>query len=139
MRNERKNNTFPSALEDARSGELFVATPQTLSPSYRLAYMDHDFLMRDELRPVRLQLELLKPELILKEHEIESTIVIFGGTRIPEPKVARDHLAEAAASKDPIDVLLASKVRIARSVAEKSKYYEEARRLASLISQASKR
>jgi uncharacterized protein (TIGR00730 family) len=87
-----------------------------------------------------LQLELLKPELVLKELEIGSTIVIFGSTRIPEPKVAHEQLAdaEAAADKDPTNELLTSKVRIACSIAEKSKYYEEARRLASLISEANK-
>src|SRR4030042_6324418 len=115
MRNKKK--TFPSALEDARSAELCVTSPQTLSPSYRLAYADHDFLLKDELRPFRLQLELLKPELILKEHKIESTIVIFGGTRIPEPKVANEHLAEteAAASKDPTNEPITQKARITRS------------------------
>ncbi len=140
MRNKRKNKTFPSALEDAKAAELYVTSPQTLSPSYRLAYADQDFLLRDELRPVRLQLELLKPELILKEHGIESTIVIFGGTRIPESKVAREHLAEAeaAARKDPANELLARRMEIARRVAQKSKYYEEARKFASLVSTASK-
>jgi uncharacterized protein (TIGR00730 family) len=140
MRNKRKTETFPSALEDARAAELCIPSPQTLSPSYRLAYMDHDFLLRDELRPVRLQIELLKPELILKEHKIESTIVIFGGTRIPKPKVAHEQLAKAAAaaSKDQTNESLAHKVRVARSIVAKSKYYEEARRLSSLISQASK-
>ena len=140
MRNKRKNKTFPSALEDARAAELSITSPQTLSPSYRLAYTDQDFLLRDELRPVRLELELLKPELILKEHGIEGTIVIFGGTRIPEPKVAHEHLAdaEAAVRKDPANELLARKMKIARSIFEKSKYYEEARKLASLVSKASK-
>src|SRR4030043_1316533 len=126
MRNKKKTETFPSALEDARPAELCIPSPQTLSPSYRLAYRDHDFLLRDELRPVRLQLELLKPELILKEHGIESTIVIFGSTRIPEPKVANEHLAEteAAASKYPTDGCLERKARIAGSIAAKSRYYE---------------
>jgi len=140
MRNKRKNKTFPSASEDARAAELFTATPQTLSPSYRLAYMDHDFLLKDELRPVRLELELLKPELILKEHGIESTIIIFGSARILELKGAHEQLAETetAARKDPTNELLARKARIARSVAGKSKYYEEAKKLASLVSKARK-
>jgi hypothetical protein len=140
MRNKKKNKTFPSALEDARAAELSVPSPQSLSPSYRLAYTDHDFLLRDELRPVRLELELLKPELILKEHGIESTIVIFGGTRIPEPKVAHQQLAEAEAAvrKDPANEFAAREMEIARRIFEKSKYYEEARKLASLISKASK-
>jgi hypothetical protein len=140
MRNKKKNEPFPSALEDARAAERCIPSPQTLSPSYRLAFRDHDFLLRDELRPVRLQLELLKPELILKEHDIESTIVIFGGARIPEPKVAQEQLAEAeaAARINPSNESLARKVKTARRVAEKSKYYEEARKLASLISQPDK-
>ncbi|MGQ9647119.1 MAG: LOG family protein [Thermodesulfobacteriota bacterium] len=140
MRNKKKNKTFPSALEDARAAQLSITSPQTLSPSYRLAYTDQDFLLRDELRPVRLELELLKPELILKEHGIESTIVIFGSTRIPDPKVAQEELtdAEAAVRKDPANKLLARKMEIARRIFEKSKYYEEARKLASLVSNASK-
>ena len=139
MRNKRKTETFPSASEDARAAELCLATPQTLSHSYRLAYMDHDFLLRDELRPVRLELELLKPELIQKEHGIERTIVIFGSTRIPEPGTANEQLAEAeaAAEKDPTHGSLARKARIAGRIAAKSRYYEEARKLASLISKGS--
>jgi uncharacterized protein (TIGR00730 family) len=138
MRDKTKSEPFPSAQEDARAAELYVPSPQTLSPSYRLAYMDHDFLLRDELRPVRLELELLKPELVLKEHGIEHTIVIFGGARIPEFKVAEEQLAEAeaAARKDPRNESLARKVEIARRVAEKTKYYDEARKLASLASKA---
>ena len=77
---------FPSAREDAQSAERCVPCKQTLSPSYRLAYRDDDFLLRDELRPVRLQLELLKPELILQEHKIENTVIVFGSARIPEPR-----------------------------------------------------
>src|SRR4030042_2317764 len=102
MRIKKRTETFPSASEDARAAELCIPSPQTLSPSYRLAYRDHDFLLKDELRPVRLQLELLKPELILKEHGIESTIIVFGSARILEPKDAHEQLAkaEAAAGKD---------------------------------------
>ena len=63
MRKKRETEIFPSAFDDAQAAELCVESPQTLSPSYRLAYRDTDFLLRDELRPARLQLELLKPEL----------------------------------------------------------------------------
>ncbi|QBF34037.1 LOG family protein [Thalassococcus sp. S3] len=78
-----------SRLRDARSDRTSARdvplTPQTQSPAYRLAFADDDFLCRDELRPVRLQLELLKPEMLLDEHGIQSTIVLFGGARIPDP------------------------------------------------------
>lgn len=138
MRDKKKQETFPSASEDAQAAEFCVPTPQTLSPSYRLAYRDTDFLLREELRPTRLQLELLKPELILKEHGIENTIVIFGSTRIYEPEAAQKQLvdAEAAAAKDPSNMLLARRVQIMRNTAANSKYYVEARRLSSLISHA---
>ncbi|MEM6679441.1 MAG: LOG family protein [Pseudomonadota bacterium] len=76
---------FPSAEQDAERAERIPATPQTLSPAYRLAFADPDFLGRDELRPVRLQLELLKPEMALDEAGIRSTVVMFGGARVPAP------------------------------------------------------
>ena len=133
-----KKEIFPTAREDARAADLCPPSPQTLSSSYRLAFRDHDFLLRDELRPVRLQLELLKPELILDEHRIEGAIVIFGSSRIPEPEVAGEQaaLAEAAADQDPHNPELARALRIARRRTETARYYGEARRLAALISQA---
>ena len=76
---------FPSADEDARRAEKPAPPEHCRSASFRLAYQDPDFLLRDELRPVRLQLELLKPELILQEFHIESTIVIYGSARTPPP------------------------------------------------------
>src|SRR2546421_12628719 len=70
-------------------------TTQTPYPNYLLAEDDVAFLKRPELRPVRLQLELLKPELILEEHGVSSTLVIFGGTQIVERQEAERRLAEA--------------------------------------------
>lgn len=127
---------FPSAQEDAELAEHVFESSQTRSPSYKLAFMDQDFLLQDELRPVRLQLELLKPELIQREMGIQDTVVIFGSTKIREEAHARLTLkeAEAAAALDPRDERLARNVRVARSLYEKSRYYEEARKLASLIS-----
>ena len=73
---------FTTAKEDAdKHAAIFKKSPQMQSSAYRLAYHDYDFMIRDELRPVRLQLELLKAELALNEHEIESTVVIFGSAR----------------------------------------------------------
>jgi hypothetical protein len=131
---------FPSAREDARAAERCVPCKQTLSPSYRLAYRDEDFLLRDELRPIRLQLELLKPELILQEHKVENTVIVFGSARIPEPAVARKKLkdAKAAFAQEPSNKELGRKVKIMSRVVENSKYYEEARRFARLISQTAK-
>jgi hypothetical protein len=68
------------------------------SPSYRLAYQDVDFLNDPRLRPTRMELELLKPDLILQEHNIRGTIVVFGSTRIVEAAVAQRQLEQARAT-----------------------------------------
>ncbi len=114
-------------------------TPQSLSPSYRLAFYDDDFMMRDELRPVRLQLELLKPEILQQEHNILSTVVIFGGTRIKDEATARSNLkqAEQRLAEDSDNSRLKRKVEIARRVLAKSHYYDAARQLAYMITRDS--
>jgi len=135
-----KTAFFPSAKEDARAARLCPKSQQTLSSAYRLAYTDPDFLLRDELRPVRLQLELLKPELILTEHRISGTVVIFGGARITEPAIARERLnaAEDAHRENPVDSRLEAEVKRARRRVERSRYYDEARKLGSLISRGNR-
>jgi uncharacterized protein (TIGR00730 family) len=140
MNTVKRSDTFPSAHDDAKAAELCPVSPQTLSNAYRLAYTDYDFMMRDELRPVRLQLELLKPDLVLNEHRIEGTVVIFGSARIPDPRTAADRLSEAreAAARNPGDESFLKEVEKAGRVVERSRYYEEARRLSYLISQANR-
>lgn len=129
---------MPSAREDVARAREVPATPQTLSPSYRLAFTDVEFLLREELRPVRLQLELLKPELALLARNIESTIVIFGSARIAEPEVARREreAAEAACRQAPGDAGLAFKAARARRLERLARNYEEARRFAQIVSRA---
>ncbi|PZQ20676.1 MAG: TIGR00730 family Rossman fold protein [Sphingopyxis macrogoltabida] len=117
---------FHKAKDDAQFAKQATTTPQTQDPAYRLAFQDTDFLLREDLRPVRFQLELLKPELLLDEAGIESTLVIYGSARIPEPAAA-DAL-ETAATDDPSR-------NIARRLKAKAKYYDEARQLARLASQ----
>jgi uncharacterized protein (TIGR00730 family) len=130
---------FPSAQEDINASTLAPHTPQTRSSSYRLAYADTEFLLREELRPVRLQLELLKPELILQEMGIESTVVIFGSTRIPDADTAAQRLAEAEANsrQAPGNPDLTQGVKIAKRIMAKARYYDEARKLARLITAGS--
>ena len=111
--NKQRRAPFPDARQDIETFKTIPDTPQTRSPAYRLAFSDPDFLCQDALRPVRLQLELLKPELGLTEAGIESTIVMFGGARIPE-----------AAKKDTART---------KTLAGLSKYYEEAREFARLM------
>ncbi len=83
--NEKHYHPFRDAHQDIESTHGIPDTPQTRAPTYRLAFDDEDFLLRRELRPVRLQLELQKTELILSERGVESTVVMFGGARILPP------------------------------------------------------
>lgn len=131
--------TFPSAGEDASSAQLKIDSPQTLSPSYQLAYTDSDFLLRDELRPVRLQLELLKPEILQQEHNIHSTVVIFGSTRIPDHDTAMKRVDALKAELEllPDNATLKKKLAIAEGILAKSVYYDEARKLGQLITKKS--
>ena len=71
------------------------------SPSYELAERDISLLMMPELRPVRVQLELLKPELFLSEHRVRSTIVLFGGTQIVKRAAGEERLAPPQAALAP--------------------------------------
>lgn len=100
-------------------------TPQKQHSAYRLAFRDTDFLLREELRPVRFQLELLKPEMLMEEAGIGSTIVFYGSARIPSPEAAEQALQVATTPE--------RKAVVERLVA-KSKYCEEARKLARLAS-----
>jgi uncharacterized protein (TIGR00730 family) len=132
----RKKKLFSSAQEAAISAQQHAEAPQCKSASYRLAFQDPEFLLLDELRPVRLQLELLKPELILQDQHIESTVVVFGSARIVDPQTAEDRLvsAQAELGRNKQDRLLIRRVEIARRVLENSRYYDEARQLGHLIS-----
>ena len=115
--NDDRHSLFRDADADRSTAEQIPQTPQTRAPAYRLAFADGEFLLRDELRPVRLQLELLKPEMILNERGIESTVVLFGGSRIPEP-------ARKETARTP-------------ELAELSRYYDEARSFARLMTEKS--
>jgi uncharacterized protein (TIGR00730 family) len=122
---------FPSAEQEARaaSPEGLYAGPGS---AYRLAFTDTEFLLRDELRPVRMQLELLKPEMVQQEQGIESTIVIFGSARILPPEVAIERLHAAQADDDPV------RLKRAQSALAMSVYYEEARRFAGIVTSRSR-
>jgi uncharacterized protein (TIGR00730 family) len=103
-------------------------TPQTRHPAYRLAFRDTEFLLRDELRPVRFQLELLKPELLLNEARVGSMLVMYGSARIPPPEAVATALE--GAKKLPVEDRL-----VVERLAEKAKYYAEAYRLARMVSE----
>ena len=116
---------FPEAKFDADSARHVPSSPQTESEAYKLAFQDTEFLLREDLRPVRFQLELLKPELLMNEANIGSTFVFYGSARIPEPSLA-DALV-AGATDD-------AQRAIAERLKAKSHYYEVAYELARLAS-----
>ncbi|WP_099826773.1 TIGR00730 family Rossman fold protein [Oceaniglobus indicus] len=107
-----------TARLDALTAKGIPHTPQTVAPSYALAFTDGDFLTRRETRSVRLQLELMKADLLLAEAGIETTIVMFGGARVPAP--------EASEGAKP-------------GLAALSVFYEEARIFAALMTERSLR
>ena len=121
---------FPEAKVDAKAAKHVPSAPQTESEAYKLAFQDTDFLLREDLRPVRFQLELLKPELLLDEAKIASMFVFYGSARIPSPEAA-DALVAAATTEQ--------QRRVAERLKAKSHYYEVARDLAKLASSAEPR
>src|SRR6185295_7751173 len=122
---------FPTAEQDAEGG---AAPSRYAGPTsaYRLAFTDTDFLLREELRPVRMQLELLKPELVQSEQNIESTIVIFGSARIVPTDVAERLVADARSANDD------TALRMAETHLSMARYYDEARRFATIVTQKSR-
>jgi uncharacterized protein (TIGR00730 family) len=117
MMKDNRQHPFRDSQQDREAASHTPDTPQTRAPSYALAFADQDFMLREELRPVRLQLELLKPELLMDEAKIDSTIVLFGGARIPEPD-----------KKDTVRT---------QTLADLSQYYEEARRFSRMMTEQS--
>ncbi len=108
-----RRHKMRSAPQDMKAAQETPDTPQTRAPAYRLAFSDPDFMCADELRAVRLQLELMKPEMMLDAAGVNSTIVMFGGARIPEP-----------AKKDTART---------QTLSDLSVFYEEARVLAERV------
>jgi len=124
-----KDRRFYRAGEESRfADENPDRTPQTEHPAYKLAFRDTEFLLRDELRPVRFQLELLKPEMLLDEARVGSTLVMYGSARIPSTETASARI-EAAREGDEWDR------KVAENLAAKAKYYDEAYHLARLVSE----
>jgi uncharacterized protein (TIGR00730 family) len=123
---------FPSAEEDAIAAGTEPQRYAGPDSSFRLAYTDTEFLLREELRPVRMQLELLKPEIVQREAGVESTIVIFGSARVLPPEVAEARLAQVQAEGAPPPALARAQAAVAMS-----RYYEEARRFAAIVTERS--
>lgn len=125
---------FPTAQQDAAAKDATKSLTRYEGPesSYKLAFTDTPFVLREEMRPVRMQLELLKPELIMNEQGIASTVVIFGSARIVPPDVAQRLVDDAGSAGD------AAALAIAQRHQAMSPYYEEARRFGALVAEKSK-
>ncbi|MBH1992395.1 MAG: TIGR00730 family Rossman fold protein [Sphingomonadaceae bacterium] len=123
---EIEERKFRPAREEADDARQNAGTPQTQSAAYRLAFQDAEFLLREDLRPVRFQLELLKPQLLMDEANIESTFVFYGSARIPEPDQVQARIDAATTPQQK---------RIAENLGHKARYYEEARKLARIAAQ----
>jgi uncharacterized protein (TIGR00730 family) len=125
---------FPTAQQDAAAKDATKSLTRYEGPesSYKLAFTDTPFVLREEMRPVRMQLELLKPELIMNEQGIASTVVIFGSARIVPPDVAQRLVDDAGSAGD------AAALAIAQRHLAMSPYYEEARRFGALVAHKSK-
>ena len=126
-----RERNLASAQQEAQAPR--PATPYDGPGSaYKLAFTDTEFLLREELRPVRMQLELLKPELIQQEQGVQATVVIQGSARIASPEAAQERLALAQRSAD------AGAIARAEQALAMSCYYEEARRLAAIVTERSR-
>ena len=127
--NELTDRRFYPAEQEAEFAEHQpTRTPQTMHPAYRLAFRDSDFLLREELRPVRFQLELLKPEMLLDEARVGSTLVMYGSARIPHEHEVDELLAKAGTEAEK---------KVAERLAAKAKYCTEAYKLARIASEKS--
>ena len=127
------------AEEDGRAPGALRSILQ--SPSYQEADQDEGFLQSEATRGIRLQLDFLKTETLLREHQIAHTIVVFGSTRICEAQAARRTVASIAdaLALNPDDGGLQRRLKTARSLAAKTKYYRIAREFGQIVGAASEK
>jgi len=120
---KRHHSPLRTSRQDIEQSRRVQCTPQTEASAYTLAFSDEGFMTSEEMRGVRFQLEYQKIESWLREREVNSTIVLFGGSRIAEP------------GTDP----WAAKTELAKkNLIKSSKYYTEARLFAQYASLTSK-
>jgi uncharacterized protein (TIGR00730 family) len=134
MPHRLRDDNFFSAEEESR---LRAETAYDRSSAYEISFLDQEFLLRRELRPVRLQLELLKAELIQQEHRICATVVVFGSSRLLPQEASKRLLEEWEQQRRerPGDAEVDRAWRRARRQWELSRYYEEARRFSALATE----
>ncbi len=135
-RHEPLPGQHPHSTQDQSTLEAIQIIRQ--NSSYNLAEQDHNLLTRDDMRGPRLEIEYLKPDIILAEHNIGRTIVVFGSTRIPEPAIAGCNIEKlrAALAVDPGNLYLAQRLAAAERIFANSHYYTVAREFGQLVGRA---
>ena len=128
--------TPKAAADDPRARAQVEAI--MASPGYRQADQDVAFLNQDETRGVRLQIDYLKPELLLQQHAVEHSIVVFGSTRLHEPEAASRRVEglQQQLAADPGNGELQRRLNAALAIKAKSRYYEQARAFGRLVAQS---
>ncbi|HSB97050.1 MAG TPA: TIGR00730 family Rossman fold protein [Spongiibacteraceae bacterium] len=134
MVNRLRDENFFSAEEEIQTQ---AETAYDQSSAYQISFLDQDFLLRRDLRPLRLQLELLKAELIQQEHHIKATIVVFGSARAFPPDIAEKHLREweERHAAEPDNAEVEKSWRRARTQHELSVYYGAARDFGKIVTE----
>ena len=130
-----------STLPDTTLGDDVALVAENMerilgSPSYLLAQDDPKLLTREEMRGVRMLLELGKPEIALQADNIKSTVIVFGGTQIVERQAAERRFSESrqAAQAAPTDRRLARELERSETLLSMSRFYDDARRFARIVS-----
>lgn len=133
------NNPLDARHFSSASEALAQAKELQDHPSYRLAFADSEFLMQDELRPLRLQLEYLKAQQVLEQHKVKATVVVFGSARFLSPEHASLQLAhvQQQLQLSPDDVDAQQALQQAKRQVRTSRYYVEAQRFAELVTKHS--
>lgn len=132
----KAHSSLPKSRDMVSKSHECEASDQTQSPTYRLAFDDVDFLLKDEQRSVRLMLEWQKPDQILNDAQVTATWPIFGSARIGDTQQMKQQQlsVDQRLKQDPDNTKLQSKARALESLTQKTNYYEECVKLAALLS-----
>jgi len=131
-----ENRSYQAAAHAARDAARPSDSPQTRAHAYKLSFQDEEFLVGESTRGLRLQMEYQKPEQIQQFHRIDSTVVMFGGSRIHsrEAALAKIDEIQSRLKNQPEDVAIQKELQAAEHLLTWSKYYEVARDLARMVS-----
>ncbi len=134
----KENLNCDFAKERSNEAQVVASNLEAIlkSNSYKLAHEDLELLNTDEMRGVRMLLEITKPEQAIEKENIISTVIIFGGVHISEEITSKRRLNETSKllEKNPKSILLMQKLKRYKNLYSMSHYYSSARELSKLIS-----